>query len=72
MPQLTCNNNFADSIKKILRIEKSSLNKQALLREWMPLAKDQTSWLQFIDDYFESCRNIDYQDEKDTEDENEI
>ena len=53
-------------------IEKASLNKQALLLEWMPLAKNQTSWLQFIDDYFESCRNIDYQDDNDTEDEKEI
>mmetsp|Transcript_1493 Transcript_1493/g.2313 ORF Transcript_1493/g.2313 Transcript_1493/m.2313 type:complete len:881 (+) Transcript_1493:452-3094(+) len=70
-PQLTCNNNFANSIKKILPTNKVTLNKQAILREWMPLAKDQSSWLQFIDEYFESCRNIDYQDENDTEDENE-
>ena len=62
-PQLTCNNNFATN--------KVTLNKQAILREWMPLAKDQSSWLQFIDEYLESCRNIDYQDENDTEDENE-
>ena len=71
VPQLTCNNNFANSIKKILPTNKVTLNKQAILREWMPLAKDQSSWLQFIDEYFESCRNIDYQDENDTEAENE-
>ena len=66
-PQFTCNNNFADSIQKILPLEKALLNKQALLREWIPLAKDEPIWIQYIDDYFESCRNIDYQDENDTE-----
>ena len=59
-PQLTCNNNFANSIKKIL--PKLLSNKQALLREWIPLAKDQTNWQTYIDSYFEACRNIDYEE----------
>ena len=66
-PQFTCNNNFATSIQKILPLERAPINKQALLREWIPLAKDEPIWMQYIDDYFESCRNIDYQDENDTE-----
>ena len=61
-PQLTCNNNFANSIKKILPPEKTLSNKQALLREWTPLTKDEGNWLTYIDDYFESCRNTDYED----------
>ena len=66
-PQFTCNNNFGNSIQKILSFGKALINKQALLREWMPLVKDQASWMQCTEDYFESCRNIDYQDEKDTD-----
>jgi hypothetical protein len=66
-PQFTCNNNFATSIQKILPLERAPINKQALLREWIPLAKDEPIWMQYIDDYFESCRNIDYQDENDIE-----
>ena len=37
----------------------------------MPPSERLNQWLQFIDDYFESCQNIDYQDENDTKDENE-
>ena len=47
-PQLTCNNNFANSIQKILPVEKILSNKQALLRVWD------------IDAYFESCSSTDY------------
>jgi hypothetical protein len=61
-PQLTCNNNFANSIQKILPPEKILSNKQALLREWIPLAKDENNWLTYIDAYFESCRSTDYED----------
>ena len=66
-PQFTCNNNFADSIQKILPLEKALLNEQALLWEWIPLAKDKSSWMEYIENYFESCQNIDYQDEDDAE-----
>ena len=61
-PQLTCNNNFADSIQKILTAEKILSNKQALLREWTPLAKDENNWLTYIDAYFESRGSADYED----------
>ena len=37
-------------------------NKQALLQEWIPLAKDESNWLTYIDAYFESCCNTDYED----------
>ena len=43
-PQLTCNNNFVNSIQKILPPEKILSNKQALLREWIPLAKDENNY----------------------------
>ena len=61
-PQLTCNNNFVNSIKKILPPGKILSNKQALLREWIPLAKDENNWLTYIDAYFESCRSMDHED----------
>jgi hypothetical protein len=61
-PQLTCNNNFANTIQKILPPEKSLSSKQAPLREWIKLAKDETYWLTYIDNYFETCRNIDFED----------
>ena len=59
-PQLTCNNNFAKVIEKILPPDKPLLNKQGLLKEWLPLAKNESRWLEYIDAYFRSCRNIDY------------
>ena len=40
--QLTCNNNFVNSIKKIL----PPMNKLGLLREWIPIAKDEANWKQ--------------------------
>ena len=64
-PQLTCNNNFVNSIQKIL----PSMNKQGLLREWIPIAKDETNWKQCIEYYFEYCKNTDYQVESDDENE---
>ena len=64
-PQLTCNNNFADSIKKILPAEKILTNKQVMLRDWVPLAKDESNWLTYIDAYFESCRSADYENPDD-------
>ena len=38
------------------------MSKQAPLREWIPLAHDKNTWLSFIENYFESCRNTDYED----------
>ena len=49
-------------MQKILPPEKSLSSKQAPLREWIKLAKDETSWLTYIDNYFETCRNIDFED----------
>ena len=59
-PQLTCNNSFAKVIEKILPPDKPLSNKQAPLKEWLPLAKNESNWLEYIDTYFRSCRNIDY------------
>ena len=60
--QLICNNNFAESIQKILAPEKPLSSKQAPLCEWIHLAKDEVSWLLYIDHYFETCRNTDFED----------
>jgi hypothetical protein len=52
-PQLTCNNNFTKTICRILLLDKALSNKSALLREWIPLAKDTNNWQAYIDNYFE-------------------
>jgi hypothetical protein len=44
-PQLTCNNNFAEVIDKILPQDKTLSSMNVLLREWILLAKEEsTSW----------------------------
>lgn len=58
-PQLTCNNNFTKTICKILLLDKALSNKSALLREWIPLAKDTNNWQAYIDNYFEQCQKAD-------------
>ena len=70
-PQLTCNNNFATSIQKILPPQKKLSNKQAHLREWIPLAKDESTWISYIDTFFETCRDIDFEDPDLPDDEEE-
>jgi hypothetical protein len=44
VPQLTFNNNFATTIE--LMFQKSNLlsSKQALLKEWIAIAKDEADW----------------------------
>ena len=34
------------------------INKHAPLKEWLPLALDENNWMDCIDEYFNSCRNI--------------
>jgi hypothetical protein len=46
-------------------------NNSGLLKEWLPLAKDEKSWLFYIDEYFESCRRPEESDDKSEEDEDE-
>jgi hypothetical protein len=70
-PQLTCNNNYAKVIEKIMPNNKPLSNKQAPLKEWLPLAVDESNWMQRIDDYFNSCRNIINLDELDPKNMNE-
>jgi hypothetical protein len=60
-PQLTCNNNFVNALTKILPPD-MQISKQAPLCEWIPLALDKDNWIFFIENYFESCRNVDYED----------
>ena len=61
-PQLTCNNNFAEAIDKILPLDKSLSCGTAPLKEWLPLARDKRNWQDYIDKYFESCRINDYEE----------
>ncbi len=62
-PQLTCNNNFVKAINSILPCDRTLSNNSALLKEWMPIAKDKKNWQQYIDDYFDSCRCVDVDDD---------
>ena len=61
-PQLTCNNNFANALQKILPPH-IQISKQAPLCEWFPLAHDENNWNFVIENYFESCRNADYEED---------
>jgi hypothetical protein len=63
---LTCNNNFAEAIEKILPLDKSLSSGKAPLNEWLPLARDKRNWQNYIDKYFESCRINDYKEETNT------
>ncbi len=70
-PQLTCNNNFAKTIELILQESNPLSSNQALLKEWVPIAKDETDWKAHIEAYFEACRTIEKDEESDCEDEDE-
>jgi hypothetical protein len=65
-PQLTCNNNYAKTIELLLSECQPLSSRQAPLKEWLPIAKDESLWKSKIDLYFETCRTI----ESDDEDEN--
>jgi hypothetical protein len=59
-PQVTCNNNFAKVIKNILPAECTLTNSNAPIKECPPhLAKDEPTWLHYIEEYFESCQKTD-------------
>jgi hypothetical protein len=47
-PQLTCNNNYAKVIDKILPADKPLTNKQAPLKEWFPLAANENNYLKYV------------------------
>ena len=70
-PQLSCNNNFAEAVNKILAPHKTLSSKSALLKEWIPLARDANNWQNYIDNYFEICRKTDPRDEPGTDDDEE-
>jgi hypothetical protein len=63
-PQLTCNNNFVRAINNILPSDHTLSNGNAPLKEWLPLAKNEKNWQQYIDIYFDSCRKIDESDDE--------
>jgi len=62
-PQLTCNNNFANALRKIVP-NNILLSEQAPLYQWTSLAKEESTWTHYINEYFESCRNANYEDEE--------
>jgi hypothetical protein len=70
-PQLTYNSNFARAINGILPQEQTLSNCSTPLKEWLPLAKNEKSWLFYIDEYFESCLRPEESDVESEEDEDE-
>ncbi len=54
-------------IAQILPKQCPPSNNQAPLKEWMPLARDAINWQSYIDDYFESCRFVDPEDDLSTD-----
>jgi hypothetical protein len=63
-PQHTCNNHFAKVINEILPPTCALSNNNAPLKDWLPIAKDEANWQHYIDEYFNSCRTIN-EDEND-------
>jgi hypothetical protein len=66
-PQLTCNNNFAVTIDLLLKKSKPLSSKQAPLKEWIPLAKDEANWKFYLDAYFEACCNIEEEEDNNSD-----
>jgi hypothetical protein len=62
-PQLTCSNNFAKAISNILPSSLALSNRNAPLKEWLPVAKIEKNWQYYIDQYFDSCKKIDESDD---------
>jgi len=58
-----CNNNFANALRKIVP-NNILLSEQAPLYQWTSLAKEESTWTHYINEYFESCRNANYEDEE--------
>jgi hypothetical protein len=56
-------------IKNILLATYALSNDNAPLKEWLPLAKDETSWHRYIDEYFDSCRKVEECDDGSVEEE---
>jgi hypothetical protein len=55
--QHSCNKNFAKSISAIITGgEKEQVYKQGLFKDWILGAKNETTWLERIDDFFISCK----------------
>ena len=63
-PQHTCNNHFVKVINEILPSTCALSNNSAPLKDWLPIAKDEANWQHYIDEYFNSCRTIN-EDEND-------
>jgi hypothetical protein len=42
-----------------------------LLKEWLPLARDENNWQTYIDNYFKTCRKTDLQNESETDNEDD-
>ncbi len=69
--KLTCNNNFAETINKIVPLDKTLSSKNVPLGEWFPLAKEENNWQALIDNYFEMCRKNDPHEESDSDSDDE-
>jgi hypothetical protein len=70
--QLTFNNNFTKTLKKILPGHIKS--REAIFKECLKITKDELQWKQIIKEYFEKCKTVEenssYNSSKNTENEN--
>ncbi len=56
--KLSCNNNFAKAISAVV-LGIQSKHQGLLFKDWIPLALNESDWLNTINAYFESCKTID-------------
>jgi hypothetical protein len=61
-PQLSCNNNFARAVSAIIRNIQSE-DQGLLFKDWILLVNE-SEWLNSINAYFESCKTMDEDREK--------
>ena len=62
-PQLSCNNNFARAVSAIVPNIQSE-NRGLLFKDWIPLALNESEWLNSVNAYFESCKTMEEDHEK--------
>jgi hypothetical protein len=60
---LSCNNNFARAVSAIVPNIQSE-NRGLLFKDWIPLALSESEWLNSVNAYFESCKTVDEDREK--------
>ncbi len=61
--QHSCNNNFAKAVSAIFD-KKDQLSNNCLFKDWIPEEKNESAWLEKIEEFFISCKIMDEERDK--------